>query len=225
MSGRNLIGLILIIIGALLILQFTVEGFSLGWLWTTYWPILLLLIGLHNFRSRQTSLIGLILVFIGIFFQLRNLQLLPSPVQQMFWPLFIIFIGLWILISSRKPKQTDYREYSTENSANYTAIMSGTEARIVTKDFKGGSALAIMGGIEIDLRDAELQNDVANMELTAIMGSVLIKVPEHWQIQISSLPFLGACENHTRFQVSDSSKQALLNIQCTAIMGGIEIKN
>ena len=123
--------------------------------------------------------------------------------------------------------QKEYQKtnHSTNDTINSFAIMSGTQTRIQSKKFKGGSVFALMGGVEIDLSNVILDEKGAYLECTAIMGGIEIRVPTACVLDISSLPLLGACENHTKAENSQTLPGPILKIHCTAIMGGVELKN
>jgi predicted membrane protein len=105
-----------------------------------------------------------------------------------------------------------------------SAVMSGQERRFNSPAFKGGRATAVMGGIEIDLTGSNLDGGKAAVELTAIMGSVELRVPKDWKLIINSTPILGGIDDKRR-SVPESEAKATLYVKATAIMGGIEIKD
>ena len=99
--------------------------------------------------------------------------------------------------------------------------MGGYRRMNNSKDFKGGELTAIMGGLEIDLREASLKGD-AVIDIFALMGGVEMRVPEDWLVIIEGFPFMGGFEDKTR-PPKESTKHLI--IKGTAMMGGIEIKN
>lgn len=101
------------------------------------------------------------------------------------------------------------------------AIMSGFKRVNNSQDFKGGELTAVMGGLEIDLRDASIKGE-AVFDIFALMGGVEMHIPEDWIVIIEGFPFMGGFEDKTR-PPKDSTKRLI--IKGTAIMGGVEIKN
>jgi predicted membrane protein len=89
-------------------------------------------------------------------------------------------------------------------------------------DFKGGQAMAVMGGCEIDLRRATIAQDEAVLDILAFWGGVGVRVPEEWQVVNRVNAFLGGIENKT--QPIRGAKQRLV-LTGTVIMGGAEVKN
>ncbi|MCX8095167.1 MAG: DUF5668 domain-containing protein [Caldisericia bacterium] len=43
---------------------------------------------------------GLILVALGVLFLLKNLGIISGDVWEIFWPILLIILGLWIIIGS-----------------------------------------------------------------------------------------------------------------------------
>lgn len=111
-TSQVLGGLILIGIGALFLLrQLGYTDFSLGYLISNYWPVILILIGVKNFlgtgdeHSKGSSPIGgLFFLAIGVFFLGRNLQwfdLSAGEFFKMFIPVMLIGGGLYVIFKPR----------------------------------------------------------------------------------------------------------------------------
>ena len=82
-------------------------------------------------------------------------------------------------------------------SLDVTAFMGRQEQRLVTGAFRGGRVAALMGVVEVDLRDAVIAGDVAVVELGVMMGRVELRIPEHWTVE----PDLGAALTATDIDV------------------------
>jgi hypothetical protein len=112
---------------------------------------------------------------------------------------------------------------SSDNTVNLFVVMGGATRRLLTHHFKGGTAVAIMGGCKIDLRDAEISQGEAAIDVLAFWGGVEIKVPEGWTIVPQVFPFMGGFEDRTR-RVASPTPQRLI-VRGLALMGGIEVKH
>jgi predicted membrane protein len=99
--------------------------------------------------------------------------------------------------------------------------MSGIENINTSQSFKGGKLNAIMGGIELDLREANMEGAQCYIEATAIAGAIEIHVPRHWRVEAQGTPLLGSFSNKT-LRVTDPTAPLLI-VKGTAIMGGVEI--
>jgi len=58
------------------------------------------------------------------------------------------------------------------------------------------NVVAIMGGDEFDLRDAEIDANGLTMNMYAIMGGSTIYVPNTIEVEISGFSFMGGNEDH-----------------------------
>lgn len=230
MSKRVTWGIILILAGIVLLLD-RMNFLDFGDLISIYWPSVLILMGLVGLLSRDSSKISnLVVLAIGVFFQLRNLGYINISIWQVLWPSILIIIGLSIIFDkgTRKHKsEVDPEKWEKENIVNedivdYFTVFSGIENSNYSKNFKGGKLTAIFAGIELDLRDAEIEGKTALISATAIFGGIDITVPAHWNVEVQATPILGGVEKSTKFNRDEDAPT--LKIHGTAVLGGIEIK-
>lgn len=112
-DGRFIGGMVLIGIGALFLLnQMGITDLSLGYLFSTYWPVFLILGGLtHLFNGQRmgSNLIGsAILIIIGGYFLSRNtgfIVISPGEFFKYFFPVMLIIGGLHVLFKPRSNKR------------------------------------------------------------------------------------------------------------------------
>ena len=156
-----------------------------------------------------------IITLAGVAFLLNNLDVLDFNVFSLFWPIVIILVG-WSII-----RQGHRKVIVQSGDDNYFAMMSGTESRNTSKDYKGGKVTAIMGGVDIDLRNAVIKKN-ATLEVFALMGGVEVKVPRGWVVKSQAVVFLGGIEN----KADDVTKAGAptLTLVGNVVMGGVEVK-
>lgn len=223
-SGGSWVGILLIIIGCLFLLA-TLDIVDLGPVFADWWPVILIVIGIWKLRgSDKTG--GVIILLAGVVFLSATLDIINWGSIFRLWPLILIAIGLGIILKARD--RTGWGAISSSTSSEDTirssVIFGGLDRRIISSNFQGGYVSAIFGGIELDFRKAVLTPEGCQLNITAICGGVDIIVPPEWQVTISGTPILGAVENNTG--LSDTEKDAkTMHCLCTAIMGGVEIKN
>src|SRR5262245_42548646 len=73
------------------------------------------------------------------------------------------------------------------------AILDGVELKSRAGAFRGGSMLAWLGGIEVDLREAELAPG-ARLTANAIFGGIEILVPPHWRVESEATAIVGGVD-------------------------------
>ena len=76
-------------------------------------------------------------------------------------------------------------------------IFTGGKRRIVTNNFRGGEIVAVFGGVEVDLRAAQLGGDEAVVDITAAFGGCNIKVPTNWYVEMRGVAAFGGYSNKT----------------------------
>lgn len=100
------------------------------------------------------------------------------------------------------------------------AVMSGTNRSGRWRPADKTTAFAFMGGVELDLREAEIDGEVIEIDAYAIMGGVEVIVPPGVAVDIDGFAFMGGIEK----RVDDAPRRAgvpLVRIRGFALMGGI----
>ncbi|MCH7760437.1 hypothetical protein IIA15_03420 [candidate division TA06 bacterium] len=218
---RNFLGTIILTLGLLFLLNnLGILNISLGTIWL---PLLLIVIGLWQIFSKGRPAFGpSILVGIGLLWLLQNFGWLE---WRMIWPLLLILVGIWILFKKTIPNPFRGTTSSTDE-INLFTLFGGSEIRVDSQNFQGGNAMSTFGGIEIDLRDAQLAEGEILLNVSALFGGVEIRVPEDWSVVIRGTPILGGIEDARKRRSSVSSDAAsTLIIRAFAMFGGVEVRS
>lgn len=210
LAGLSVIGFgILALLGSLEIIQFSA-------LVGTWWPLILIWVGVLSFVNNPRSWgWPFILVAAGILFQLRELEVVMFNVWKLVWPAIIIAIGVSIILNRARVRR------NTDAIDSTSAIFGGHNVRNQSDDYQGGTATAILGGVQIDLSEAKLKKE-ATLEVFALMGGIEIIVPRDWVVETRVTPILGGAENKASEAKGKTSPKLI--IVGEAVMGGIEIK-
>jgi predicted membrane protein len=224
-QGRIFAGILIIVIGVIFLLG-SLDKVDVGDLISEYWPLILIAVGLwhilaHNFRQVGT---GLILITIGSVFMLINLGILGTNFWSVFWPVLIIAVGLWILLKPRFKGFEGKVPEIKDDDLDAFVMFAGINRRLESKEFRGGKATALFGGIELDFYNAKLAGNQATVDLTAMFGGIDVRVPRNWKVVVDSHAILGGVDDKHRTESPDQIEATLL-IKATAIFGGIDIKN
>jgi predicted membrane protein len=222
MNSRYIFAAILVILGVGLILDQNYV-WDFGWIISTWWPLIIIAIGINHLASTNKSIYtGIIILVIGLLLQASELDYLPGGFWGTFWPLLLILAGLWVL----RPKRFKLaKNISDMDKVDYFTVFGGSNQRVISENFKGGSALAVFGGMEIDLREAKISSEGAVLDLTAVFGGIEVSVPEAWNVITKGLPIFGAAENKTHPIIRENEIAPVLKINYFAMFGGIEINN
>jgi hypothetical protein len=222
-TAQVIVGLGVIAVGLLFLLD------NMGWLdldlGVQLWPVILIVAGvlkLTQARSTSGNIVGGILVLFGALMLLKSLGLLYFG-WNVLLPLAMIGAGLAVVFRSALPKSSRAPNLkgTGDDCINGTAILGGYKRRVTSQNFAGGEISVLMGGCEIDLRDASFTGE-AVLNVFSMMGGVEIKVPVDWTVQLEGVPILGGFEENT-MRPQDGSKRLI--VRGYAIMGGLEIRN
>lgn len=224
-------------------------GYELGNLWR-YWPLALIAVGAAKVaqdegESNKTG--GWILIGIGVLFAIETLAFERFDVWR-WWPLAIVFFGLVLIrrafappappsVPSSSPKSSGPFMHvemgmgttpvppngagTPDQTINDFVMWSGLERRVTAPNFKRADLTAIMGGIELDLRQAGADNGEATVEVFVLWGGIEITVPPDWAVINDVTPIMGGAEDK-----STGTQQARNRLRVTGvvIMGGVDIK-
>lgn len=195
--------------------------------------------------------VGLVLVLVGVWWVAYNLGLVDISVWRL-WPVLLLLFGIGMVwralggdrrhrihdetspasgfdaLAPPPPRGTETppaprARASSDDVVNGLALLGGFKRVVTSKRFQGGSLTAFMGGVEVDLRQAEIEGDSAAIETLAFWGGIDIRVPEDWAVELSGTPILGGFEDKTTRRHGSSAKTLI--IRGFAIMGGVEIKD
>lgn len=113
-------------------------------------------------------------------------------------------------------------EVAVEQTATLLAVMGGTERRGAWRPARKTKAVAVMGGIDLDYRDAVFPPGKTTLTIVCLMGGVEIVVPPGVAVELSGLPILGGVENRTDHPNNPSAP--VLEVKALVVMGGVDIK-
>jgi uncharacterized protein DUF1707 len=85
-------------------------------------------------------------------------------------------------------------------------------------------AIAIMGGISLDLREATLTAPVTDIYIFAMMGGVEIIVPPDVRLESDGFAIMGGFEDQLKEPASRDPNMPLIRVHGVAFMGGVEAR-
>ncbi len=249
-SGKNIyLGLFLLIVGGLLFADRAGVRFPF---WFFSWPMLLIGIGIlsglkHNFKGGP----WLILLGIGGIFLADKISddLFLRPY---FWPIIFIAGGIFIMTNGFAGKRrrrlaqqynsqqevierpvyddtiapeqvSDYADIHQADVLDITAIFSGVKKNVLSKNFKGGDIVAIMGGAEINLTKADCSGQII-IDIFNMFGGTKLIVPPDWDVQNNVVAIFGGVDDK-RSPSSFQNLSKVVVLEGTCIFGGIEIRS
>jgi hypothetical protein len=187
-----------------------------------YWPLLLVAVGVAKLTAAKRSgawLTGGVWILVGVWWTLFNLAIVDfHPVD--FWPVFLIIAGLFLVQRALRPGRRG--EPSADRLTGF-AVLGGSNRRSASPDFKGGDFTAVMGGCEVDLREARIATSPAVIDVFAFWGGVEIRVPADWAVDGQVTAILGGFDDKSGTGTVDPSQQLI--VRGLAMMGGVEVRS
>jgi hypothetical protein len=218
-----------------------------------YWPGLIAAwgVGLMLYGHPNQRVVGAgMALFGGLLLFGRTINV---SVWRLFWPLILIYIGVRMIAGGGPPWRTGRRrsrsmywpigsekgEDATTASATAAshestdgdtmstlqefAFLGGVERRNTSQTFRGGEATAVLGGVEIDLRESRMAEEDARLTVFAFMGGISLRIPRDWTVESQVSAILGGFQDMSAPPVGVPARRFIISGQ--AVLGGIEIKN
>ena len=222
-GGQFVVGAVIVVIGASLLLD------NLGLLDSgdilRLWPAILVFVGLRDLfvaSDGSRAMRGTLFVAFGALLLLNTFDVFEFSIIGL-WPLILILFGAQILVrSAARPVEAGAEPTEDLSQFNDSAFLGGVKRSIRSADFRGGSASAFMGEVDIDLSQARMQGGRAVVHVFAMMGGIVLRIPEDWVVQSNVSVLMGGVEDKTR---PPAEPAGILVLEGSAIMAGIEIKD
>lgn len=250
-SGKNLLGVILMIVGGLWIL----DNFNFGYIGIPFhslifsWHTFFIIAGAILISKHSKGFFGYLLVGIGVVGWLRHMPNLPFVEFLNFgdlWPLIIFGFGLWLILNQKEKsnqKADNLHEARTHNNPldgmnssdsaefsfdliNENAVFTTIKKQITSQAFKGGKIESVFGHIRLDLRPAKLAPGEHILDVSAVFGGVELYIPQDWKVIVNVSSVFGGFEDK-RFPNFNStvSTDSVLVIKGSVVFGGGELSN
>lgn len=202
---------------------FGMWNFSLffdGW-WTLFIIIPCVIVIIKNGFS-PVPVIG---VAVGVMLLLSEQKIIDGRMMRgLIFPVILVIIGLAIIFrtsaSSAAHQAKQINQMRKGQLPEYAAIFGSQNVRI-SESFYGANATAIFGGVELDLRDAVIREDIV-INATAVFGGADIFLPANVKVKTSCLPIFGGVGNKARS--SEDAGAPTVYINATCIFGGVDAK-
>lgn len=125
-----------------------------------------------------------------------------------------------------QPARTSDLVGGTPGSAASIAIMSGTARKGNWVVPSQHTSFALMGGVEIDLRNARFAEQHTTITAVAFMGGIDIKVPDDIFVEVTGIGIMGGFDENSKGNVAHSAPPGapVVKINGVALMGGVEVK-
>ncbi|MFA4868292.1 MAG: DUF5668 domain-containing protein [Pedobacter sp.] len=104
------------------------------------------------------------------------------------------------------------------------SVFGGNHRQVYSKNFKGGEVVAVFGGSDINLTQADFEG-VIRMDVVAVFGGVKIVVPPGWEVRSEVTAIFGGLDDRRTLGVPAVEPRKILIIEGVAMFGGVDIRN
>lgn len=199
----------------------------------SWWPLGIVLVGvtkLFTGCSGSARVVGGVIVFVGVALLGETLDVFRI---WAWWPMALIALGLVIVFRAVGGSRAAAAApagltpiggpagMTGESRLSELAIWSGVQRRVSSPVFRHADLTAVMGGIELDLRQAGTGGGEAVIDVFVMWGGIEITVPPDWAVSNQIVPIMGGAEDKS---TGTQTSQNRLILRGVAIMGGVEIK-
>jgi hypothetical protein len=113
---------------------------------------------------------------------------------------------------------------SSRESDRVVAIFAGVQRQGPWTLARHLRAVALMGGMVLDLREASLLPGVTEIEVLAIMGGAQIIVPPGLAVEVTGTAIMGGFAHLERIPAQVEPERSVLCVRGFALMGGVAVE-
>lgn len=108
----------------------------------------------------------------------------------------LILLSVWVMQGSQRERGAGRTGTETSETVSLFAVMSADRRVSHAKAFHGGEMTSVMGGTQLDLRQASVApGEEAVIDVFALMGGAVILVPEDWTVDVQVVPVMGGVKD------------------------------
>lgn len=199
-----------------------IDIFFPGW-----WTLFIIVPCTISLFSQDTEKTGdLIGILIGVCLLLACQGVINfGMLWKLILPAILVIVGLSIIFKDvfrgKVTKQVK-KLRGKSGMKEYWATFGGQKVNFAKEKFEGCRLEAVFGGIQCDLREAKIEDDVL-IRASAIFGGVTILMPEDVNVEVLSSSMFGGTDNKHAKKDRDDGKKTVF-VETTSIFGGVEIK-
>lgn len=220
--GSLIWGILFIIVGLIFGLNAMgitdINIFFRGW-----WTLFIIIPSLIGVIKESYKVGNYIWLLIGIVLLLSAQGIINfSTIWKLALPTILVIIGLSIIFKDVVGSKINdkIKELNKQGKTEYYATFSGEELTFTGSEFKGASLNAIFGGIDINLKDAVIEEDIV-INSTAVFGGVDILVPNNVNVKVKSSSIFGGTDNK---MTENKENVPTIYVKAFNLFGGTEIR-
>jgi hypothetical protein len=217
--SRVALGVMLIVVGGLFALD-ALQWWETGDVVSRWWPLIVVGVGTVRLFNRPPDYVGgAVMVVIGVILLDATANVWPGNVAELIWPLVLVGIGLTLIL-----RHQDRSHLLREEVLQMTAVFSSRRAVCAADPLRGAVAVAVFGGVDMDLRAAVIGPEGGFVDATAAFGAVKVIVPPDWRVVMTGPAIFGGNENKTELLGPLPRTAPVLNVRALSLFGAVEVE-
>jgi predicted membrane protein len=241
-SPPRFLGFLLLVFGALIFMD-ALNMIDARDAIRTYWPAVFLGWGAFRlvFGGGCGRFVGGLMAAVGGVFLANAMLGWDIRFWRLIWPVLMMVFGLHILLHPRRrfrgrfgpprdpaaveDEDDDTDEADVEKSGRFhaSAVTATIQKKVVSQSLHTGLAVAMAGGLELDLRECRMAADETTIVVRVVVGEVTLRIPRDWSVENRIAATLANVENHTDAPIDAGAKRLVLD--GSAVLGNVEIRN
>lgn len=129
--------------------------------------------------------------------------------------------------TEEQQSQSDFssKEESRNDYLDSVNVFGGSHPIVYSKNFKGGDVVAVFGGCDANLSQADFEGEIV-LDVTAVFGGVKIIIPQGWVVKHEVTAILGGVDDKRAIMpLVEGAPKKVLILRGLAMFGGIDIRN
>ena len=140
-------------------------------------------------------------------------------------PVIFILIGINLIfkdkIDRKMEKKSKELKEKGQHLEEYCATFGEIKEDFNNQEFNGANVTAVFGSVDLDLRNAVINEDKL-IKTCAVFGGIEMIAPENVNIKVKSIPIFGATSNKTGRKYDE--KLPTIYVDSFCMFGGVDIK-
>lgn len=223
--GNTLWGIVLVIIGVILTLN-ALEITNINIFFDGWWTLLIIIPSAIELIAREDKFWSAVWLIIGILLLLACRDILDFDlIWKLTIPVIFILIGINLIfrdkIDRKMEKKSKELKEKGQHLEEYCATFGEIKEDFNNQEFNGANVTAVFGSVDLDLRNAVINEDKL-IKTCAVFGGIEMIAPENVNIKVKSIPIFGATSNKTGRKYDE--KLPTIYVDSFCMFGGVDIK-
>lgn len=136
--------------------------------------------------------------------------------------LVVAIVGLGALGQALARRRTVGDE--TADEFEIAAYVGGVQRTCKATSLRRGVVSVLCGGVDLDLREAELDPEGATLALSATWGGVNVSVPTSWRVLVEQRSVLGGVDTRVTPPEDLPADAPVLRVEASTRLGGVALR-